>query len=380
MNREPRRDFHRFPHHAPRHRPYWWPEGEAWPPPHMPAVFAWRRRRGFFLWRFAGFLAFLVLIGGAGCAGVLWLLGQIQASQPLSPPLLLLVVAFGAVLAMALLNALRKLALPLGDLIDAAGRAEEGDFSARVPVRGPRELRALGRAFNSMLERLQQTTSQRRDLLADVTHELRTPLTIIQGNLEGMLDGIYPADESHLRPAIEEIRQLSRLIDDLRTLSLAESGSLELNREPTDLEVLAEEVASSFRLLAEAQGIELRVEMASDLPLLEIDPVRIREILVNLTANALHHTTRGGRVTIHAAREDVGGGATVAVQDNGEGIAAEELPLIFDRFYKSKDSRGSGLGLTIAKNLVVAHGGEIRAESALGEGATIRFNLPLRPS
>jgi signal transduction histidine kinase len=339
----------------------------------------WRRRRGFFLWRFAAFLAFLVLIGGAGCAGILWLLGQIQTSRPLSPLLLLLAVVFAAALASALFSSLRRLALPLGDLIDAAGCAEAGDFSARVSVRGPRELRALGRAFNSMLERLEQTTSRRRDLLADVTHELRTPLTIIQGNLEGMLDGVYPADEAHLRPAFEEIRQLSRLIDDLRTLSLAESGALQLNREPTDLEVLAEDVVSSFRALAVDEGIHLAVEIASGIPLLEIDPVRVREVLVNLTANALRHTPRGGYVTIAALGGGPEGNITVEVRDDGEGIPPDDLPLIFERFYKSKGSGGSGLGLTIAKNLVMAHGGEIHAESEPGRGTTIRFTLPLRP-
>jgi signal transduction histidine kinase len=195
-----------------------------------------------------------------------------------------------------------------------------------------------------------------------------------------MLDGVYAADEAHLRPAFEEIRQLSHLLDDLRTLSLAESGSLELNREPTDLEVLSEDVASSFRTLAEAEGIDLGVEIASELPLVEIDPVRVREILVNLTANALRHTPRGGQVTIRVAHDGTEGRATVEVHDNGEGISAEDLPLIFDRFYKSRDSGGSGLGLTIAKNLVAAHGGEIGAESAPGTGTTIRFTLPLRPT
>ncbi len=379
MNHERWPDFHRPSRPMPHRRPSWWPEGEDWPPGHMPPMFEWRRRRRFFLLRFAAFLAFLVLIGGAGCAGVLWLLGQIQTSRPLSPLLLLLVLGFGLALASGLLSSLRRLALPLGDLIDAAGRAEAGDFSGRVPVRGPRELRALGRAFNSMLERLEQTTSRRRDLLADVTHELRTPLTIIQGNLEGILDGVYPADEAHLRPAFEEIRQLSRLIDDLRTLSLAESGALQLNREPTDLEVLAEDVASSFRAFADDEGIHLAVEIASGLPLVEIDPVRVREVLVNLTANALRHTPRGGSVTIGAIRDGSGEKITVEVRDDGEGISPDDLPLIFERFYKSRDSGGSGLGLTIAKNLVAAHGGEIRAESTPGRGTIIRFTLPVGP-
>jgi signal transduction histidine kinase len=343
-------------------------------------MFPSRHRRSVFLWRVAGLLIILFLVGGASCAGTLWLLSQLGTGGQLASPLLLVAIAVGiAALALALLTGMRSMALPFGDLIDAASRAEAGDFSARVAPRGARELRALGRAFNAMLERLEQSSSRRRNLLADVTHELRTPVTIIQGNLEGMLDGVYPADEAHLRPTLEETRQLSRLIDDLRTLSLAESGALELRREPTDLAELAEDVASSFRSLAEGRRIELSVEAKDQLPLAEIDPVRIREVLVNLTANALRHTPEGGHVCIAISLDPKGQRAEIAVHDNGEGIAPEDLPLIFDRFYKSKDSGGTGLGLTIAKNLAAAHGGEINAESALGKGTTIRFTLPLQP-
>jgi two-component system OmpR family sensor kinase/two-component system sensor histidine kinase BaeS len=331
------------------------------------------------LWRVAAFLLFLLVVGSGGCAGTFWLLSQLGATGQVSIPLLLAILAAGGALALLLMAGVRSMALPLGDLIDAAGRAEAGDFSARVAPRGPRELRALSRALNAMLERLEQSAAHRRDLLADVTHELRTPVTIVQGNLEGILDGVYPADEPHLRPALEEIRQLSHLIDDLRTLSLAESGALQLHREPTDLAELAEDVASSFRSLAEARGIQLVVEAADGLPLVEIDPVRIREVMVNLTANALRHTPQGGGVTIAASFDGKKRLAQIAVRDRGEGIAPGDLPLIFDRFYKSEGSEGTGLGLTIAKNLVAAHGGEISAESALGKGTTIRFTLPSRP-
>jgi len=208
-----------------------------------------------------------------------------------------------------------------------------------------------------------------------VTHELRTPLTVIQGNLEGLLDGVYPADPAHLMPVLEETRVLSRLIDDLRTLSLAESGTLALHREPTDLGVLAGETAAAFRPQAETAGASLVLDVSDDLPLLAVDPVRLSEVLNNLVANALRYTPSGGRVTISGKlAED--GGAVLEVRDTGAGIAPEALPHVFDRFYKSADSRGSGLGLAIAKNLVAAHGGQLSVESAIGKGTVMTVRLP----
>ena len=202
-----------------------------------------------------------------------------------------------------------------------------------------------------------------------------TPVTVIQGHLEGVLDGVYPADEAHLAPILDETRVLSRLIEDLRTLALAESGALPLHRESTDLGVLATEVGAAFRAAAEAAGIRLTVQSADDLPLMDVDPVRLREVLTNLLTNALRHTPRGGEIAI-ALRADARA-LTLAVSDSGEGIPADHLPHIFDRFYKSDSSPGSGLGLAIAKNIVAAHGGDISAESAPGQGTTIRFTLPL---
>jgi len=356
----------RFPPFA-RRPPGWWPEGEHWPPP------GWRRRRGPFLWRAGGFFIFMIVMGGAACIGTLWLLGLLRDS---GPPGMWVAVLLGGLLLVTLLGGLRRAALPLGDLIEAAGQVEEGDFSTRVALRGPRELRLLGRAFNDMAERLQLTETQRRNLLAELTHELRTPVSVIQGNLEGMLDGVYPADAAHLNPVLEEVRQLSRLIDDLRTLSLSESGALELHLEPTELEVLAGEVVAAYRPQAEEQGIRLQLDFPAELPLLELDPVRIREVLVNLLTNALRHTPAGGEVRLAATSDPVRRLASVAVSDSGSGIRPEALPHIFERFYKSDGSGGSGLGLTIAKSLVIAHGGEIQAESMLGAGTTVRFTLP----
>ncbi|MFQ5942306.1 MAG: sensor histidine kinase [Anaerolineales bacterium] len=368
---------------TPRRRPPWWPANESWPPI--------RRRRhggGAFFWRAAGFFLFVFFVPAAACIGLLWMLGLLgDPSRSVNAAAFAVLLLFGVSLVFAIFAGLRRMAMPLGDIIDAAGQVESGDFSARVQPRGPRELRQLGRAFNDMAARLELTEEQRRNLVADLSHELRTPVSVIQGNLEGMLDGVYAADEKHLAPVLEEVRMLSRLIDDLRTLSEAETGMLDLRREPTDFGILANEVAASFRPQAEAQEIELTVNVPEDMPLMEVDPARIREVLVNLTTNAMRHTPGGGKVTIHGVESD--GYAQVAVEDTGSGISAEDLGHIFDRFYKgasdtgaspdrfSPGASGSGLGLTIAKNLVAAHGGSISAESSSGEGTVVRFTLPV---
>jgi signal transduction histidine kinase len=316
------------------------------------------------------------LLGSAGCAGTLWLIGVLRGQNASSPTWIVLALA-GVLAFIILVSGVRMLALPLGDLVEAAQRVEAGDLEPRVRPRGPRELRALARAFNSMLERLRHNELQRRQLLADVTHELRTPVAVLQGNLEAMVDGVYPADAEHLVPLLEETRLLSRLIDDLRTLSLAESGVLELHREPTDLGVLVGEVIAAFRTPAESGGVALRADIPDNVPLAEIDPLRVREVLINLTANALRHTPPGGEVCIAVAAAS--GSLRFSVADSGTGIAPEDLPHVFERFYKTADSTGSGLGLAIARNLVLAHGGEIEAESAAEHGTTIRFTLPLDP-
>jgi signal transduction histidine kinase len=228
-----------------------------------------------------------------------------------------------------------------------------------------------------MAQRLATDERQRRSLLADVSHELRTPLSVVQGNLEALLDGVHPADEAHLASILDETRVLSRLVDDLRTLALSETGSLPLHREPTDVAVLATEVAASFRAAAEAVGVTVDAGVDDDLPLLDVDPVRTREILSNLVANALRYTPRGGAVTLRAALEPGRDRVRISVHDTGSGIAPDVLPHVFDRFWKSAESRGSGLGLAIAKNLVEAHGGQIGAESEAGIGTTIWFLLPV---
>jgi two-component system sensor histidine kinase BaeS len=341
--------------------------------------------RGHFFRRVGCVFFLLMLFAFGGFTALFWLLANVSNAVNLPENVLTILRTAGIVLALLILavilfagRELRRTALPVGDMLEAAGDIAEGDYSTRVEERGPSEVRALARAFNTMAARLQAEDQQRRNLLADVSHELRTPITIIQGNLEGLLDGIYPADPQHIAPILEETRVLSRVIDDLRTISLADSGALKLQLESTDLEHLIDEVANSFRMQAAAEGVELHVDVQAGLPNLEVDATRIREVLGNLLANALRYTPQGGKITVRGWIEADGEKYLhVSVRDTGVGIAAQDLPHIFERFYKTDESHGTGLGLAIAKSLVVAHGGEITAESVLDKGTTIRITLPM---
>ena len=288
-----------------------------------------------------------------------------------------------------LMRGFRRLATPIGALVDAAGRVESGDYTARVPEvsRGPRELRELTRAFNTMASRLAIDQHQRRSLLADISHELRTPLAILRGNLEAIADGIHEPDEQHVAGLIEETRVLERLVEDLRTISLAEAGELPLHREPTDPDVLLGETVESFRAAAARKGITLALDTPDDLPLLDVDPVRIREVIANLLGNAIRHTPEGGSITVTGAPGDVGNdtrsdatddrpGVVITVADTGTGIDPGLLPNVFDRFARGGESPGSGLGLAIARDLVEAHGGTIDVSSEVGRGTTFGVRLP----
>jgi signal transduction histidine kinase len=267
---------------------------------------------------------------------------------------------------------------PLDELVEASNKVAEGDYAVRVEERGPSETRSLTRGFNSMAERLQEHHERRQNMLADVSHELRTPITVIQGNVEGILDGMYPADEARLQSILEETQILSRLVDDLRTMALAESGSLQLRREPVELKPLIQDIVSGFDVQAKEKGIRLE-EQLSDVEAVNIDPLRVREILTNLLSNAVRYTPAGGavRVGLSESGSSGKGSVTIFVQDSGPGISSSDLPHIFDRFYRSSDSGGMGLGLSIAKYLVEAHGGKIWAESEVGQGTRILFTLPV---
>ena len=327
--------------------------------------------------RFAAMFIFAFLFFGFVVAAFITILANIFSSATSGagigafiPLAIVVLLLFGTAA-----RGFRRFAAPLGDLIDAAESVEAGNYGVRVRARGPRELRSLATAFNSMSGRLESSERERRRLLADVTHELRTPLTIMQGNLEALLDGVYPADAPHLEPILDETRVLSRLVDDLRTLSLAEAGALTLHREPTDVAKLLSDSVASFNAQADAAGIALVIAVDGALPHVELDPVRMREVLSNLLSNALRYTPRGGTVRVGATAAN--GHVRLIVRDSGPGIAADLLPHVFDRFYKSEESHGAGLGLAIAKSLVVAHGGQIEATSAPGQGTEMRITLPV---
>jgi len=323
----------------------------------------------------------MVLFGVGTLAVGIWaiaaLLGIVSAHPAVLAIGLVVLVLIGAGMFMST-RGLRRMAEPLDDLIEAAGRVEAGDYSVRVAERGAGEVRSLARAFNQMSARLEEGDARRRSFLADVAHELRTPLTVIQGGLEAVIDGVYPPDAGHLAPLVDQARALEHLVDDLRTVALAEAGSLALARESVDPGTLVEESVAAFRGAADAAGVVLRIDVAPNLPRVELDAARIRQVLSNLLGNAVRHTPAGGSVTVsvHASADTV----SVEVRDTGSGIPAALLSTVFDRFVKEPGSRGSGLGLAIAKDLVEAHGGSISAASAPSGGASIRFSLPLRPA
>ena len=270
----------------------------------------------------------------------------------------------------------RRSARVLDSILEATRRVEGGDYTTRVgtPSRAWRPIRQLAHGFNTMVERLERDEDQRRTLLNDVSHELRTPLSVISGNVEAMIDGVHPADEAHLTAILEEARVMERLIDDLRTVALSEAGTLALHKEATDLDLLVEEVVRSFAGSAGSAGVTVRADVPSDLPILDVDPVRIREVLSNLVANGVRHTPSGGTVVLHGQVE--GDRLVLRVSDTGPGIEPDLLPHVFERFAKGAGSTGSGLGLAIARNLVVAHGGDLTVEATGRAGTTFRVTLP----
>lgn len=277
-------------------RPPWWPQNEPFPPQDHAG---WRRLRRRFLVR-AGLFAILVLGFLFGLAALLvWALTIVLGEGVLVALLGLLVVLAFLMVAGRVIRGVRGSAGAVGDLIEAAGRIEAGDLSARVDEKGPREVRALARAFNAMSSRLDETEASRRSLLADVSHELRTPLAVIQGNLEAISDGVYPADEAHLAPILDEARLMAGLVEDLRALALSESPALRLEREPTEVAALLREVADAFAPQADQRGVTLDVEADGD-PAADIDPVRVRQVIANLVSNALRHTPAGGRIALGA--------------------------------------------------------------------------------
>ena len=389
-------------------KPPWWPEDEPWPPQrwgHRHANEGGRgaatqaagdregvaetsewwgsRGRGDVRRGFGCLIALMsTLIVSVGVV-ILWLLagllGFASAEGPLAylaRPAGLIVLVLGIIALFVGIGIARGVGRPLSELVDAAGRIEAADYTVRVSEdRSRGDLRRLSGAFNAMATRLESEDATRRRLLADVSHELRTPLAVVQGNLEALLDGVYPPDAGHIGPILEETRVLERLIDDLRTLSLAESGALPLHREATEPAVLLEDAASAHRAAATAARVALTVAADRDLPPIDIDPVRMRQVVSNLVDNAIRAMPEGGSISLRADGRPTG--LSIEVTDDGPGIQPELRDSLFERFTKSDSSRGSGLGLAIARAIVEAHGGSIAASTGPnGRGTTFTIRLP----
>jgi signal transduction histidine kinase len=366
----------RAPMHHWDHKPPRWPVSS-------------RVHRGKFFLRFLGMFSVIVVLVLGGMAAFAFILSNLVDGRG---QLAALVWVLGCGLSLALpllaggvaLSVFRGVATPIADIMSAADDISEGDFSVRVPEpdHGPGEFRRLAVSFNRMTAELERLDRQRRNLTADVAHELRTPLHIIQGNLEGIIDGVYEPTADQINVLLDEIRLLTRLVEDLGLLTMVETGQLTLKVESVDIVELLADVRTSFSGQMDAAGVDLRVDVPGDAGGLTIqaDPERLDQIISNLVANALRHTPGGGVITLAAKPEQ--DGIQILVEDSGEGIPDEDLPYIFDRFWKGDRSRsriggvGSGLGLTISRNLVRAHGGTIAVDSKIGVGTTFTIWLP----
>jgi two-component system OmpR family sensor kinase/two-component system sensor histidine kinase BaeS len=292
----------------------------------------------------------------------------------------LIAVAISLLLALAIAYGLLR---PVNALTRAAQAMEKGDLSVRVNPSGNDELSLLGRAFNRMAGALQQAEESRKAMTADIAHELRNPLAVQRASLEALQDGIYPLTPENLAPILEQNQHLTRLVDDLRTLALADAGQLTLERTPTEILPLLQRVVERYQPQAARQAISLQIaEPAQPLPDLPLDSLRIEQILANLITNALRFTPSAGRIRIAPGVE--GRQVVIHVHDTGPGIPTEALPSIFERFFRGDRSRsrsqgGSGLGLAIARQLARAHGGDLSAENHPTGGAVFHLSLPYNP-
>jgi signal transduction histidine kinase len=270
---------------------------------------------------------------------------------------------------------------PLRSLAAAAHGIAQGDLDKRAWVGDDDEVGKVALTFNQMAETLQQYSKERQNMIADIAHELRTPLAVIQSNLEGMIDGVLPSSPDELVSLHQEALLLNRLIGDLRTLSLAETGQLNLEKQATDLGKLVQRVVDRLSLRAEEKKISIKTELAEDLPIIQADPERMRQVITNLVDNALRYTPAGTIITVAAHLSS--GNIEMSVSDDGPGISPEDIPNVFDRFWRAEKSRsrvtgGSGLGLAIVKQLIEAHGGNISVVSeGLTKGTAFKLILPI---
>ncbi len=360
------------------HRKYWRRHNED-PSPE------WVRRRRFLFIRF--FLLFgigtvMILLGVI--LGGLTLLHGIRG-EAVETPIWILTCSAGVLLPFAgwgvAVHAFDEIAQPLTEIMRASQSISEGDLSVRVELVGQGEFRRVLETYNMMVIELQRIETQRRNLTADVAHELRNPLHIIQGNLEGILDGVYKPTNTHIQSILDETHILNHLIDDLRTLSMAESGQLLLNKKPTNIADLLGDIASGFRPQIESANLMLKLHTETVTQIaISIDSIRMNQVLGNLLINAIRHTPSGGVITISAykTRNHI----EIGIHDTGKGISDDHLPHIFDRFWRGDNARtriegvGGGLGLAIARQLIELHDGTIHVESKIGKGTHFIIQLP----
>jgi signal transduction histidine kinase len=265
---------------------------------------------------------------------------------------------------------LRRFVNPLADVVYAARALSSGKLDTRISAKGQEDLRSLSESFNEMASALERDDQERRALLADIAHELRTPLSVIRGRLEGIVDGIYSANGNQVSLALEQTYLLERLVDDLRLLTLVETHQLRFEKSQIDLAKLAQHTLEIFSAEAREKNISLSLETERGNFQIELDPQRSEQVIGNLIGNSLRYIPSGGRIWL--TLEETAGLLRLCVNDNGPGVAKEDLPYLFDRFWRKERSRsrttgGTGLGLAIAKQLVEAQGGTIEARN-LPEG------------
>lgn len=276
----------------------------------------------------------------------------------------------------------RTLTRPIRELTRATHAVSEGDLSQQVQVRSDDELGELARTFNRMSAELSRSLETRKQMTADIAHELRTPLSLILGHAEAVHDGVLPPTRENFEIIREEAARLGHIVEDLRTLSLADAGELSISPQPVEPERLVREAASLFHVEARRKDISLEVNIAPGLPEIEVDPGRMTQVITNVLDNAIRHTPGGGRIQISA--RDVEADLEIAVQDNGPGLPPGEAERIFERFHRTDESRrradgGSGLGLAIARSIVQAHGGQVWAQAEAGQGLRIVIRLSRSP-
>jgi len=273
----------------------------------------------------------------------------------------------------------RTLTRPIRELTQATHAVSEGELSQQVPVRSKDELGELAQAFNKMSAELSRSVNARKQMTADIAHELRTPLSLILGHAEAVHDGVLQPTHENFEIIRDEATRLEHLVNDLRTLSLADAGELSIQLQTVEPQRLINEVSSLYQYQAQRKNITFDLDVASQLPNIEVDPGRMTQVLTNILDNALRHTPEGGHI-IFAAQE-VEDMIELSVQDTGPGVSTEDIDRIFERFYRADASRqredgGSGLGLAIAKSIVQAHGGQLSAESEAGSGLKVKIQLP----